>query len=158
MNNFPVGGEIKAMYDKAIKAIYHIIYISYLGEISLTVADQETGLSAAAVADYYDLLGVCGCVCDVRPRRFSTRRRAHDCADCAFAGPRVTPFFARRPSLNTIIVLLARRLAAVLGIAILVVSHAGAPWQVISCKVLFFFFLTRMYMLANCPIKSRNPL
>lgn len=112
---------------------------TYLWKVALAVADQETRLAAAAVANDDNLLGVGRCFRVVRPRRFSTRRAAHDCADCAFTGARVALRCAparRRPAGNVVLLVVS-----VVGIAILVVRHG---WRATSKGCLAMIDLLEM--------------
>lgn len=63
--------------------------MSDLWKIALTVADQQTGLSASAVANYDELLRVCrwlGYICGFGHAASGSTVVGHRCADCAVGG------------------------------------------------------------------------
>ena len=62
------------------------IFLAYLGKITLTVTNQQTGFPTATIADDDNLLGVGGTFCHLGRRRLSTCRHAHHGADGAVAG------------------------------------------------------------------------
>lgn len=59
------------------------IFITYLGKITLAIADEQARLAASAVANNDNLLGVSWRFRDMRPRRVAARRGAHGGADGA---------------------------------------------------------------------------
>lgn len=58
---------------------------SHLWKVALAVADEQTRLAAAAVADHDNLLGVRGRLRDVRRGRLAARGGAHGGAHSAVA-------------------------------------------------------------------------
>ena len=60
-----------------------IIACTHLWEVSLAVADKQTSLATAAVADHDDLLRVGWPLGHGSARGFPTGRSAHHCADRA---------------------------------------------------------------------------
>ena len=102
-------------------------WITYLGEVALTVADEQTSLATTAVAHDDDLLGIGRWLRVLCSRGFAPAVRTVDGADCSLAIPRAL--------LPTGLVVTA--VAVVVRVAILVRRHneAGSARRVcLGCE------------------------